>query len=383
MSEDVQLRRIAKFAYGDALAAGVRRDGSIPVVSSGGVTGSHAEANVRGPSIVVGRKGSFGSVHWMDEDCFVIDTAYSVVPANPDIHIRWLYYRLLATDLRGLSQDVGVPGLSRESAYITRVMPPPSYAEQQRIAGFLDTETARIDRLVAMRRRQLPMLEERFGEAVGCLFKDFRSARPTRLKYLTRQRPRYGVLVPTFVDEGVPFVRVNDLLDLASRIDGLRRIPLELSQQYSRTVVKERDILLSVVGTLGRTVVAPRELIGANIARAVSSLRVRAGVDPYLLAAWTATRSFREQALTATSTDTAQPTLGMEDLANFRLVWPGDTREQRDGVVALSEIRTASETLQSAIQRQVAVLVERRQALITAAVTGQFDVTTARGADLS
>lgn len=36
-----------------------------------------------------------------------------------------------------------------------------------------------------------------------------------------------------------------------------------------------------------------------------------------------------------------------------------------------------------AVDRQLALLSERKQALITAAVTGQIDVTTARGVDVS
>ncbi|AFR09794.1 hypothetical protein B005_4038 [Nocardiopsis alba ATCC BAA-2165] len=39
--------------------------------------------------------------------------------------------------------------------------------------------------------------------------------------------------------------------------------------------------------------------------------------------------------------------------------------------------------LRSKIERQIRLLEERKRALITAAVTGQIDVTTVRGADVS
>jgi type I restriction enzyme S subunit len=172
---------------------------------------------------------------------------------------------------------------------------------------------------------------------------------------------------------------VNDLLDLSGRANDLCRIPVSQSTQYARTIVKENDVLVSVVGTLGRAAVAPPSLVGANVARAVCSLRPRRNVESELLVAWTLTMPFKEQASLATGTDTAQPTLGMADLANFRLRWPLDLSEQRRGLARVVSITTEAEATRRALDRQNEVLAERRQALITAAVTGQFDVTTASG----
>jgi len=259
----------------------------------------------------------------------------------------------------------------------------PSLDEQRRIAAFLDAETTRMDRIVELRARQRRLLDARFEAMADRTFAAFGSAAKTRLKFLLRQRPRYGVLVPEFVDDGVAFIRVNDLLDLRGRADDLRRIPPALSRQYSRTVVQTGDVLLSVVGTVGRAAIAPRELAGANVARAVCSIRVRPDVLPEFIVAWTATAGFKQQARLATGTDTAQPTLGMEDLANFELRWPSDHDEQ---VAAMSAFRVAASAIRNvdhSLERQQAVIKERRQALITAAVTGRFDVTTAREADLS
>ncbi|MGH3520243.1 MAG: hypothetical protein ACRDQ7_23245 [Haloechinothrix sp.] len=195
---------------------------------------------------------------------------------------------------------------------------------------------------------------------------------------MLRVKPRYGVLVPVFVDSGVPFIRVNDLLDLENRAANLAQIPQELSRQYARTRTQQGDLLLSVVGTMGRATVIPDVLIGANVARAIASLRPYNSVDPQLLAAWMCSPEFLRQALDATSSDTAQPTLGMEDLSNFTLLWPKGDVAQRRLTRQVNEIRSKQASLASALNRQLDLLAERRQALITAAVTGQLDVTTAR-----
>ncbi|MEW2518958.1 restriction endonuclease subunit S [Actinacidiphila alni] len=255
----------------------------------------------------------------------------------------------------------------------------PSSEEQRRIADFLDAETARIDQMVDLRESQQQILAARYRTVVRDAFAGLSSGLPTRLKYLLKARPRYGVLVPQFVDDGVKFIRVNDLHDLTGRASGLTMIPMGLSKQYSTTILREGDVLVSVVGTLGRAAVVPTSLRGANVNRAIAVLRPRSDVGQELLTAWIGSEEFEAQALLATGNDSAQRTLGMEDMANFRLTWPADPSE-RDGLVSsISRAQAAIRAVSARVSKQQEVLAERRQALITAAVTGQIDVSTASG----
>jgi hypothetical protein len=66
--------------------------------------------------------------------------------------------------------------------------------------------------------------------------------------------------------------------------------------------------------------------------------------------------------------------------------WPipkASLGEQRRLVSDVTESQDKTGRLRTAIERQLELLAERRQALITAAVTGQIDITTARGVDMS
>jgi type I restriction enzyme S subunit len=311
-------------------------------------------------------------------------TELHVLRAGPLIDPRFLFYlvnthRFLKL---GEAEMYGVAGQQRVPDDFLRDLPVTLFSldEQSRIADFLDRETARIDRLVDIRTRQRAVIDVRRRVATEKFLAQCESGELTRVKYLLRARPRYGVLVPVFSGEGIPFIRVNDLLDLQGRARELARIPASLSSQYARTVVKPKDVLVSVVGTLGRATTVPDELVGANIARAVCSLRLRPEVDPQLFVAWVATSEFERQALLATGTDSAQPTLGMEDLSNFSVRWPSDLREQEKVAGQVRESEFNHIELLERTGRQIALLAERRQALITAAVTGQLDVTTARPA---
>ncbi|MDL5201274.1 restriction endonuclease subunit S [Streptomyces sp. ALI-76-A] len=312
----------------------------------------------------------------------VFSTGFAILEAGAQIDSRFLahYCQSQAFVDEVVARSVGVSFPAINAADIGNLpIVLPDREEQRRIADFLDAETARIDSLDTSRSAQLNLLAARERAMLDLSFREARSATRTRLKYLFSVRPRYGVLVPVFTDEGVPFIRVNDLLDLEGRADGLRNIPSELSAQYARSVVQPGDLLMSVVGTLGRAAIAPASLAGANIARAVCSMRFMPEVEVELVKSWLGTSAFHKQALVATSTDTAQPTLGMEDLGNFALTWPSDPQERKHLVREIARIQDSMRRLSSKLERQKSVLAERRQALITAAVTGQIDVFSASG----
>ena len=80
----------------------------------------------------------------------------------------------------------------------------------------------------------------------------------------------YGVLVPgPDVEDGIPFVRIEDLsLKNPSEVPN-KKISPEIDQQYTRTRLIGGEILMGVVGSIGKLGIAPDSWRGANIARAV------------------------------------------------------------------------------------------------------------------
>ena len=105
---------ILELAYGRALKATERLPGSIPVYGSGGITGYHNESLVEGPSIVIGRKGTVGSLYWEDRPFFPIDTVFFVKPTAP---LTFCYYHLQTLGLSRMNTDAAVPGLNRSNVY--------------------------------------------------------------------------------------------------------------------------------------------------------------------------------------------------------------------------------------------------------------------------
>lgn len=155
-----RVKSICRFAYGGSLPAETRIDGTIPVYGSNGIVGSSSVPNTNGPCLIIGRKGSFGKVHYTSGPAFAIDTTFLVDSRTTDAALRWLYYQLQSLNLDAVSKDSAVPGLSRDDAYQQICFCPP-LAEQTNIAAFLDRETAKIDALVSKKERLIELLQEK------------------------------------------------------------------------------------------------------------------------------------------------------------------------------------------------------------------------------
>lgn len=116
-----RLEVVLELAYGKALPKSERRDGTIPVYGSGGVGGFHDTARVSGPSVIVGRKGTIGSLYWEDDDFYPIDTVFYVKSKLP---MTYCYQLLQTLGLETMNTDAAVPGLNRNNAYRLEVPQP-------------------------------------------------------------------------------------------------------------------------------------------------------------------------------------------------------------------------------------------------------------------
>lgn len=118
-----RMSNIATLHYGKALKKTERIDGPYPVYGSGGITGSHDAYLVEGPGIIVGRKGSIGTIYWEDGKFHPIDTVYYVT-TKEEIPLSYLYYLMKTLNLPSMNTDAAVPGLNRDNVYRLEVLKP-------------------------------------------------------------------------------------------------------------------------------------------------------------------------------------------------------------------------------------------------------------------
>jgi type I restriction enzyme S subunit len=86
----ITLGDVCEFKYGKSLPETARAGGHVPVFGSNGEVGRHDEALTSGPTIVIGRKGSYGEVNYSAVACWPIDTTYYVDETATNADLRWL-----------------------------------------------------------------------------------------------------------------------------------------------------------------------------------------------------------------------------------------------------------------------------------------------------
>lgn len=141
--------------YGKSLPTSRRNDGDIPVFGSGGVVGTHDAHLVHGPGVVVGRKGTAGSVHWSNRSFFPIDTTFYVTPRHSWVPMTYCYFALKSLRLDGRNSDSAVPGLNRSDAQSATVRVPSRDALLQfdgLAQALFDLAGAREDEMVHLAR---------------------------------------------------------------------------------------------------------------------------------------------------------------------------------------------------------------------------------------
>jgi type I restriction enzyme, S subunit len=181
----------------------------------------------------------------------------------------------------------------------------------------------------------------------------------------------YGVLqLGQDIGDGVPLVRVKDIAEGRVAVDGLKRIHPDIAAKYPRTMLRGGEVLLTIVGTIGRTAVVPKSLVGANAARAVAVIPVAPDLEARFVEVALRQSSVREK-LTSAAHEVARKTLNLEDvrLATIPIAPIG---EQQRIVAKLDELFSDLDAGVAALERAQANLKRYRAAVLKAAVEGRL-----------
>ena len=172
--QDTNLGALIELKRGYDLPKRVRKPGSVPIVSSSGVTGHHSESKVTGPGVVTGRYGTLGQVFYIADDFWPLNTTLYVRDFK-ESDPRFIRYLLQDLDFSVYSDKAAVPGLNRNHLHQEPVRVPSDPSEQRAIAHILGTLDEKID----LNRRMNETLES----MARAIFKDwFVDFGPSRVK---------------------------------------------------------------------------------------------------------------------------------------------------------------------------------------------------------
>ncbi|GGI07884.1 restriction endonuclease subunit S [Egicoccus halophilus] len=315
---------------------------------------------------------------WVAEDLpgTVLGYHTSLLRPRAGIDGRFLYWALQAHPLRDYFEQHarGVTRHALRQQDVTQApVPRPSLAVQRRIADYLDTETASIDRLLERNADLQQLVLERL-EA----FIEYRiwgsSPELVPLQYRTT-RLTVGVVVrpaELMAPAGPPFLRGVNIERNHVLPSNLVHIDADANKANSKSMLEPGDVLMVRTGDAGVSAVVPEWAIGGNSSGLLLIRPDRRLIDPVFLAYTLNSGLAREHIRLRTQGAIQQsfPTseLGGIPVPNIPLEAQGAVVEEVSSLAA--RVRDGVDRL----RRQAELLWERRRALITAAVTGELEV---------
>lgn len=141
------------FQRGYDITKAEQNEGDVPIVSSSGVSSFHNASKAAAPGVVIGRKGTLGTVHYLDRPYWPHDTTLWVKDFK-DSHPRFLSYFLRTLRLENFDTGASNPTLNRNHLHKIKVIAP-APKEQEKIAAVLAT----YDDLIANNQRRIALLE--------------------------------------------------------------------------------------------------------------------------------------------------------------------------------------------------------------------------------
>jgi len=255
----------------------------------------------------------------------------------------------------------------------------PDSQEQRRIADFLDDRVARIDRVIAARQRQLELSSaHRSAELVACMFRPGDEMVPCR----TMAEVRLGRQRSPEQEKGdhmIPYLRSANVRDGEFDLEDVKTMNYTPAEQ-AVFQLRRGDVLVTEGSASAEAVGASAawmEELPGTVCFQNTLIRLRSGPSclPEFMEVW-ARASHAAGAAKAWSSGASILHLGSEGMG--RLLMPRlQEPQQRARVRAARALLDEHAGLQVALDRSVAALTEYKQSLITAAVTGELDVTAA------
>jgi type I restriction enzyme S subunit len=294
-----------------------------------------------------------------------------------DIEARFLRYSLSSSTTQDLIESIkggmGVPHLFQ---WDIRRLPinMPSRDEQRRIADFLDAETARIDSLAVARRRMRDLLTLRWERTAEEILGLEQAPTMIPLKYVARSISVGIVITPAnwYVHSGgIPALRGINVRPGYIDMSNMVQISHEGHRENGKSRLSRGDVVVVRTGQAGAAAVVPAQLDGSNC---IDLLIIRPGpkIDPGFLVHYLNSYYARDK-ISEHSVGTIQSHFNVASMKDLSFPDAG-LAEQKKRAAELDDIVSDLDALNSQIDRQLTLLAERRQALITAAVTGQIGV---------
>lgn len=229
-----------------------RKNGSVPIFSSSGISGTHDTAMVKAPGVITGRYGTIGQVFMADKDFWPLNTTLYVKDFHGN-NPRFIYYFLKTLGWEKFTSASAVPGINRNTVHKETICLP-DIASQDKIASVLTT----LDDKIEINEKINDNLQQQAAAIFRSWFVDyvpFGGTVPDEWKNVTLED------ITTLVSRGITPKYADDTAQIVINQKCIRNhmIDLSFARSHRPKVINNKwlqfgDLLINSTGdgTLGR-----------------------------------------------------------------------------------------------------------------------------------
>jgi type I restriction enzyme S subunit len=368
-----KLGEVIKLEYGKPLPKESRDEsGKYPAYGANGVKCWSNQYYLDRQSIIVGRKGSAGEVNLTDEKFWPLDVTYFVTYDDTQYDLIFLYHCLKHFRLTKLAKGVK-PGINRNDVYQIEFTFPP-LPEQKRIVAILDEAFEGIDRAIANTEKNLANARELFESYLNTIFTQKGNGwEEKKLKEISEcVSVGYVGETSSFYcdeDDGVPFVRSQNVRPGRLELDGVRYVTKEFHTQVKKSRLLPGDLLFVRVGAnRGDCCSVPNDIEELNCANIVFA-RPRKGLIEYL--EYYCQSKIGRELLMGMTTGSAQGVINTKSVAELPIPFP-PIDEQRHISDRIKALAVETQRLETIYRQKIAALNELKQSILQKAFTGEL-----------
>ncbi len=335
---------------------------------------------------------------WNQPDDLIVSTGFAVIRARPPMDAGYLSWALRSNTFveSVVANSVGVsyPAIA-PSVLGSLPVPAPPPAKQHAIADFLERETAKIDALIATQERLIALLDEkRQATITHAVTKGLDPNAPmkesgvplvglipqswqvVRLRHLANVQNGIALGRKTeSITSEVPYLRVANVQDGYLDLSEVKTIPVT-HEEMRRHALKAGDVLMNEGGDkdkLGRGAIWRGEVSPCIHQNHVFAVRPH-GVEPEWLTTITGSNYAKCFFDSRGKQTTNLASISSSNLQELPVIMP--PYQERHLILQYLGQRLGSvDALHAKVGASITRMRERRTALITAAVTGQIDIT--------
>lgn len=305
----------------------------------------------------------------------IITAAYLALRARVPLNIAYYTYYLKALDYRKIFHGMG-SGIRLTLAYknIRNMrLPVPPREEQDQIVHFLDKKIAQIDQLIAVKKRQIELMEERKSAIIDSELTSSSGDWETKpLKwYVTNNDESLSETTPDdysfeYIDIGsVGFRQLKTLPE---------RLVFASAPSRARKIVREGDTILSTVRTYLKAILyIDAQLAGKIVSTGFAVLRPKVGVYPQLLSYALSGSAFIESVIRK-SVGVSYPAINDTKLLAIKVRLPQTIEAQKALHTRILRLTQSTNEAIDRAARMIRCLQELKARLISDVVTGVVDV---------